>query len=300
MLSRLLVSDWLKKPARSGTEMPAATAPFETLIGILDRRTALPSLEALKAATLAPGGRDAFKSALVAIGFDTNAALRLTDRKRELAVDYLVGRHPGPIIVPGQVIQEFWKNSLSEIKTVGASVLGKYQSIADQVRKLSIDVAPFDARFQELVDEFAQQFGLTYEPETERRIAAVLEALERRAIVPYVPRTMFQPLATIRDQTKTPPGFKDLGHGDFFVWADFLYGLLLAQDAGRTFESVVLVTDDQKIDWSRGPQAHPLLVAEVQALLNKPFQTWTLARLDEYVASQLSTVDDVATEVTEG
>lgn len=270
--------------------MTKAPDHLEALTRLLDRRTGIEALDALRAATLIPDGREAFHPDTIAFGFDTVAALRLTDRTRTEVVDYLVGRHPGPIVLPGQVVQEFWKNSLSEIQTVGASILTKYQTLADQIRKLNVDIAPFDQRFQELVDEFAATFGLTYESSTEQRIAAVLDALQKKALVSYVPRSHFQPLAEIRDQTKTPPGFKDPGHGDFYVWADFLYGLLLTKQEGHHFDRVVLVTDDTKIDWSRGGQAHPVLVAEVKALLDVPFHTWTLRRLDAFVETQLAPV----------
>ena len=179
-----LVSAWPTKRRASGSDVDDGSVLVDSLVKLLDRETSILSLEALRVATLAPDGRGPIALDPVAIGFDTVAALRLTDSKRTEVVDYLVSRHVGPIVLPGQVIQEFWKNSLAEIQTVGSAVLAKYQSVADQIRKAPIDTTAFSERFDELVQEFATTYGLTYDPNTEQRIAAVLDALERRQSSP--------------------------------------------------------------------------------------------------------------------
>ena len=82
----------------------------------------------------------------------------------------------------------------------------------------------------------------------------------------------------------TPPGFRDNGDGDFFIWVDLLTGLLEAQALGKEYRRVALVSLDKKVDWSRAGIAHPILVAEVRTLLNVPFEIWTIDRLSAEIA----------------
>jgi hypothetical protein len=49
------------------------------------------------------------------------------------------------------------------------------------------------------------------------------------------------------------------------------------------------VTADEKLDWSLGGRAHPILVAEAEALASVPFKIWDPERLAQYVAYKLST-----------
>ena len=92
----------------------------------------------------------------------------------------------------------------------------------------------------------------------------------------------------LRKRTRTPPGFKDDGDGDFFIWADFLTGLQLAQAKGSKFVRAILVTRDQKVDWSRAGIAHPILVAEMKALLGISFEIWSDERLNSEIEKALA------------
>jgi hypothetical protein len=112
-----------------------------------------------------------------------------------------------------------------------------------------------------------------------------LEVVQKRARVSFASRVAFAEIALHRKRTKTPPGFKDEGDGDFFVWVDLLSGLQQAQEAGETFAKVVLVTLDRKIDWMREGAAHPILVSEVRALFGVPFEIWNIDQLASEVAS---------------
>lgn len=278
---------WQSARQTFGTRMLVEPDDLAALEEVLDRRRELNSLRALASAALSRGPQPSSTSD-IAFGFDTSVVLRLADTSRIEVVDFLASRHKGPLVLPGQVVQEFWKNELAEIKTIGAQIQKKYQGVAEEVRKLPLDVTPFADRFQALVDEFAATYSLTFDEATETRIRAVLDVLQAKAYCPYVPRMRFAQLAAIRDDTKTPPGFRDAGHGDFFVWADFLLGLLIAKRVGRRYELAVLVTDDKKDDWSRGGQAHPVLMAEVTALVAVPFETWDIKRLTYYVTQRLA------------
>ena len=182
-----------------------------------------------------------------------------------------------------QTSQEFWNNILGGMPRASELVRSRYSALSDEVKKLSLDLTPFDERFLGLVDEFDQAYSVTLDPATGSRVTTVLDALQRTALVPYVVRSRFYLLAEARDKTRTQPGFKDPGHGDFYVWADYLLGLLTARANGVVFDHAVLVTEDVKIDWSLRGIAHPILVAEVEALAQVPFETWDVDRLAQYV-----------------
>ena len=98
------------------------------------------------------------------------------------------------------------------------------------------------------------------------------------------PRAPFQEIGALRKRTRTPPGFRDDGDGDFFIWVDLLTGLLDAQVRGDKYGRVALVSLDKKVDWSRAGIAHPILVAEVRTLLNVPFEIWTIDKLATEIA----------------
>lgn len=266
----------------------------------LDRLGGVNSVAALRSATMGEHWVDEPSAdKTIAFGLDTTAVFKLgTDRANTDAVDYLASRHRGPFIVPGQVVQEYWNSRLSAIDTYADNVRNRYEALALEIDKLDLTYAPFHERFKQLISEFAAMYAFAFEPGTLARIASLLETLETKAAVPYVPRARFYEIAESRESTKTPPGFKDTGHGDFYVWADFLFGLITAQDGGQVFHKAVLVTGDEKIDWSRGGQTHPLLVAEVRALANVPFETWNLARLRTYVAGELAVSTTTPTPAT--
>jgi len=127
-----------------------------------------------------------------------------------------------------------------------------------------------------VVQQFKIENEVLFHPETVRRTIVFLETLLPKAIVPFVPRSRFTETADQLKKVKTPPGFKDLGDGDFFVWSDLLFGLLNLQRQGVPFERIILVTNDGKIDWCREGAAHPILAAEANALLGVGFEIWTL------------------------
>jgi hypothetical protein len=257
---------------------------LSVLEDVLDRRRPIEALAALRRAhanvVVDPA---TYAQKTIAVGIDTNALYRLADKRRADVVDYLATRHAGPIVLPGQVVQEFWNNILGGMPRASELVRSKYSALSDEVKKLSLDLTPFDERFLGLVDEFDQAYSVTLDPATGSRVTTVLDALQRTALVPYVVRSRFYLLAEARDKTRTPPGFKDPGHGDFYVWADYLLGLLTARANGVVFDHAVLVTEDVKIDWSLRGIAHPILVAEVEALTQVPFETWDVDRLAQYV-----------------
>lgn len=213
-----------------------------------------------------------------AIGFDTNAVFRvgLNGQSGAAAVDYLTGMHTGPIIIPGQAIQETWKNALAGMEPSGKRVQNALNSLETELRKLDMRTGPILERARSSVDELRNVHGDWVDAESQDTFVKTLEGLAKKASCPYVPRGAFQELARIRNDTKTPPGFEDPydNHGDFFLWADFLYGLATADLT--SVSTVVLVTNDVKADWSRAGVPHPILVQEVELVTGLPFVMCTV------------------------
>lgn len=255
----------------------------EQLIRVLDRQTSLESLDALVSA-LRPAP-NTISLERTAIGFDANVFLRLSGHaKSEDIIDYLSSTHSAPLILPGQAIQEFWNNQLQAVDTVVSGLRKRFDSLKTDFGKVDKNFGDYAAQIDELLDKFSSEHGHVYEEATVRKTLALLEMLQQRALVPYAPRLRFREIATQRKKTKTPPGFKDDGDGDFFIWVDLLTGLQQAKAAGQAYERAVLVSLDQKVDWSRAGIAHPILVAEIKALVGVPFEIWTIEKLSSEIA----------------
>ncbi len=245
----------------------------QTLINVLTRRTSGDALSALMLALRA----DAPVVGLMqtAIGFDSSSFLRLgSHRKSEDILDYLRSQHLAPLVLPGQAIQEFWNNQLQAVETIATKVKGKFDAFQSELKRAEPFFESYAEKIDELLEEFRTQHGHIYDEATIRKTGTVLDLLKQRAIVSYAPRLQLAEVAAYRKRTKTPPGFKDDGDGDFFIWADFLTGLQMARARGDRFSRAVLVTRDVKLDWSRSGIAHPILSAEIKALLDIPFEIW--------------------------
>jgi hypothetical protein len=279
MLKRLkkmvkMLLSWL---VNSGIEnMTLGTV--EELIAVFERRTEIDALGALVDA-LDP--KQSTVSLLdTAIGLDANVFLRLADgANSDLVVDYLSGIHKAPLVLPGQAVQEFWNNQTEAVATVSKKLGSNFKNFKSAVESIDDDFGEFLEKIELLLAEFSTEHGNVYEEATVKKTASVLKNLQARAVTTFCPRAPLLQLAVHRDKTKTPPGFKDSGDGDFFIWADFLHGLRALQKQEKSFERAVLVTNDTKKDWSRDGIAHPILVAEAYALLGVSFETWTLKQL---------------------
>ena len=257
------------------------------LLDLLDRRTEIGALAALKSA-LRPTAT-ATQLSQTAIAFDANVVLRLgTERRNDDIIDYLRSSHAAPLILPGQVIQEFWNNQFAAVKSMAGTGREHFQKLKAEVEKFDTQFGDYATRFNELLDEFSTEFGYLFDPSTLTRTDAFLDVLADRALVPFVERSVYFDVARSRDATKTPPGFRDLGDGDFYVWADLLRGLQSALAADQSFTKVVLVSQDRKIDWSREGTPHPILAAEVTALTGASFEIWTIDQLRSKVSEAMS------------
>lgn len=225
-----------------------------------------------------------------ALGFDTNALFRLglSGDLGANAVDYLSARHVGPIIIPGQVVQEVWNNALSGVLPSAKRIKSAIDTLMKELQRVDRSLGPSSERAIDAIQEFATSHGDWIDPPSHEIFLRTIESLAVRATTLYVPREPFSILARVRNDTKTPPGYEDPdnNHGDFFVWADFLYSLGSVDLTGVS--RVVFVTQDQKPDWSRGGVAHPLLVAEAEALTGVPFEMCSLAEFHSLVKRLVS------------
>lgn len=270
-----------------GTESRNMIDPLVHLEAVLDRQITFNSLDALVSAInkikKKPQPED------VAIGIDSCVFLRLATHKDSAdIIDYLGAKHNGPLILPGQAIQEFWNNQLAAVDTIGAGIKKKFDALKQEASKIDPNFGEYANSMNSLLDQFSSEYGYVYDASTHRSTLTLLELLKKKAFLSYVPRMRFHEMAVHRKQTKTPPGFKDDGDGDFFLWIDFLYGLLRAKQQGQHFSHAVILTHDKKQDWSRATIAHPILTAEVQELVGVPFDVWTIDNLYEAISQNSS------------
>lgn len=251
------------------------------IIEVLSRERPIEALEALAQAYRPEPTTVNLARSVIAL--DSSVFLRLGTQ--EGVIDYLGANHPSPIVLPGQSIQEFWNGHLSAAESIASGISKKFEALKLEVEKVDATFGGFAAQFETLLSEFRESFGYAYDGGTVRRTTSLFEVLKSKAVVSYVSREKFSAMAESRNMTKTPPGFKDPGHGDFFIWLDLLKALLITKENGSTFERVILVTNDKKVDWSREGIPHPILSAELHALLGVPLETWTLDRLVREVAT---------------
>ena len=262
---------------------------FSPILDVLDRVENIPSLDSLIQSISKKSNKISVDKA--AIGFDTNVLLRLAKHpKSPDIVDYLSSTHKPPVLLPGQVIQEFWNNQLNAVDTISESMKKNFEKFKKDVEKVGGDSGNYADQFESLIENFSQEHGNVYDHKTIRNLTSILETLKEKAKVPYAPRELFHPRAILRKKTKTPPGFKDdqNNFGDAYVWFDFLTGLLEAKEEKKKFAKAVFVTAEKKVDWCRAGIAHPILVAEIQAIFGIQFETWTLDQL----AAQISYLVD--------
>ena len=253
------------------------------LKAVLDRQLSVDSLEAMCLA-INPKLRSYTQLESIAFGIDSSVFLRLAKhKKREDILDYLRTKHSAPLILPGQAVQEYWKNQHSVISTKSKEIKKIFAQLKLEVEGLDSGFESYASEMESLLNRFDDEYGYMYDSSTNRHILSLLDMLKEKASLSYVPRMRFSDIAINRKRTKTPPGFKDDGDGDFFIWADFLYGLLIAKEAGLQFDRVVLLTNDTKIDWGLMGTAHPVLVAEIQALFGVPFDVWTAEQLGDAI-----------------
>ena len=286
MLLERLQAIWrtlLEKSGMVRTEAQGAECVVSRMSAVFDRQIEIPALESLVSAL--KGNSEPGDLEGVAIAIDANAVLRIPQhRKSSDIIDYLSTQHSGPIILPGQVIQEYWNNQLAAVDTVSKGMQKKFDAFKVEVVRCNQTHSESFLKISEGLEEFNEANSELFHPDTVHKTLTFLEALSEKAIVPFAPRQAFSRIAAQRKRVKTPPGFRDDGDGDFYVWTDILYGLSGLADGGTTPEKLILITNDGKIDWCREGEAHPILCAEAKALLGMDFQIWTLDKFAQIIS----------------
>jgi hypothetical protein len=264
-------------------EADSEPTAFSDILSILQRMGDIEVLPALiRAIKSGPAIADLAKSAII---IDANAVLRIPGHKKSSdIIDYLGAVHTMPVVIPGQVVQEFWNNQLSAVTTVYKAIRNKSTDLEKELAKATGAGVTGLQNIVAAVDEFKKDNEHLFDIDLVQKTTSFLERMQEFALVPYAPRTGLYEIALQRKLAKTPPGFKDDGDGDFLVWVDALWGLVNAQKQGTSFDNVILLTNDKKIDWCRGHTAHPILYAEMQALLNVHFEVWTLDHFAESIS----------------
>lgn len=251
---------------------------LKTVIEVLERTREIDVLSALSNAIQFSVSTVGLEKTVIA--FDANVILRLsTHRKSEDIIDYLRTSFAGKLILPGQVVQEFWNNQLQSVVTKSDEIKQKFNELSVLIEGVDDRFAAFSGRFTKLLDEFKSDFGYVYDDRTTARTNLLIELLQEKATVPFVPRSLLSSTVLWRKRTKTPPGFKDELDGDFYVWADLLLGLVRLKNEGFDIQKVILVTLDKKIDWSRSGVPHPILSSEIIAVCGATFETITVDTL---------------------
>ncbi|MBS0256605.1 MAG: hypothetical protein JSR13_02700 [Proteobacteria bacterium] len=260
-----------------------AAADIEKILAVLNRDTAIDALTSLVYAV--KGGAHSATLASSAIMIDANAILRIPSHPKSAdIIDYLTGVHSGPVMLPGQVIQEFWNNQASVATTIFHKIQNKHNDLVREIDKAKDTGLSASEPISLAVAAFREENEHIFDAELITKTSQFLERLAEKAIVPYAPRSGLDAIAIHRKRTKTPPGFRDDGDGDFLVWVDALFGLLRERRYGGVFSQVILLSNDKKIDWCRGNTAHPILHAEMKAILGVHFEVWTL----DYFAKQIT------------
>jgi len=261
--------------AEAEVAAPVEAVPFENILSVLERRTEINALPALiSAIKTAPHSAVLAQAAIV---IDANAVLRIPGHKKSSdIIDYLSSVHKKPVVLPGQVVQEFWNNQLSAVTTLYKSIRNKSADLDKEIAKAAEAGVSGMQGIEIAVDEFKKDNEHLFDADLVQKTTSLLENLVLTARVPHAPRIGLYEIALQRKLAKTPPGFKDDGDGDFLVWVDALWGLSQAKSNGENFDHVILLTNDKKIDWCRGHTAHPILYAEMNTLLNVHLEVWTL------------------------
>lgn len=254
-------------------------SPEDRLLNVLDRSAAIDGLGSMRASFGVSEDFDLKHSAIV---FDSNILLKLpSNSKRDDILDYLMQTHLGPVVVPGQVVQEFWNNHLQSLMGSGDKVKKAFESFQKQLRD-ELDSRSL-ASFHRLCEEFTIENAHLFEETWLAKAESMLELLGQRATVSYVNRLKFFRLAEVRKVTRTPPGFKDDCFGDFYIWADGLLGVLMNTSTTASISQLIFVTEDKKKDWSTKEKPHPILHAEVMALFGIGLQLLDIQQLAEAI-----------------
>lgn len=208
----------------------------------------------------------------MAVCFDSNVFINMgKGAKGAELIDYFAQQHKAPIILPSQVLIELWNNQLTGVEAYVGKLSRQFEELNKTIAEIEPHYSSLKTGASALIAEFQSEYGHIIEQKNLIDLIGLLDMLGKRARYSQVSRESLLDCAQQRKRTKTPPGFRDDGDGDFYVWAEFLGGLMAAQSEGIEFGSALLVTDDVKKDWSTNGTPNPVLAAEMAALVGVPF-----------------------------
>jgi hypothetical protein len=189
------------------------------------------------------------------------------------------------LVIPGQTAQEFWNNHGNFAIPID-QVSNQIQKVQNELDALSLDpdLAERLERIKRDLQVLLNEAKDAANPQLIVQSKTLWSKLDQIASTPYVPRADFLPLAQVRFDTKTPPGFADdkkvaNRFGDFFVWADLLLGLMVLPERAERGR-VVFVTDDAKPDWRASGEPHPVLAAEAKEATGLSL---SMMKVDEFI-----------------
>lgn len=129
------------------------------LEAVLDRQVPIDSLNALFLAVDRKAKKTP-KLETAAIGIDSSVFLRLASNKHSAdIVDYLDTKHHGPLILPGQTVQEFWNNQLAAVDTVSAGMKKKFDALKQDVAKVDPNFGDYAENMETLLERFSSEYG---------------------------------------------------------------------------------------------------------------------------------------------
>lgn len=223
------------------------------------------------------------------VGFDTNALSKALEGRGDLAddIDRVLSEHGTIRIVPRQSVIEYWNN----FKKFNNSELYDRFKFMDQLEsglRAIPDSSPFDELKGQLegpvreLNEELKEYGGKRRAETVKPLLDLV--VGKNGIVPALHGTEIHDIGVARAARKAPPGFMDASKGlgslgDFYVWAEFLFGLYRLRPSGAAFttnkppsEWAIFLTDEKKSDWKPGGSFHPILVEEALQVTGVPVQ----------------------------
>lgn len=260
----------------------------------LGRSTPIDVIEGLRGA-LKQADHVAYMIPEAALILDTNAVFDIVKLEQsDKVLDYLTTKHVGPVILPGQVFTEYWNNRVNRIDSPIDPVLRSLKKLEETIATFGeMGFESYRSRLEEVVLDFRSSHVAVLDPSHARKVDGALEAISGVAKVVHVPRDEFWGIGRARKSDKTPPGFRDRAdeYGDFFVWAEALFALMVEQEdraGGAPLTRAVFVTNDTKKDWSVRGSLHPVLRAEAKLLAGVEMDTWSVETLDKFVSKQLA------------
>ena len=231
------------------------------------------------------------------VGFDTNSlAKAVGDGGLADDIDQVLEEVEAIRIVPHQAVIEYWNN----FKHFNNRELNQHFQFMSQLDS-NLKRIPKTARFQGLkrelegpvkeLDEALREYG------GERRADEVKPLLDlvvgKTGIVPALHGEQIYQIGCMRFARKAPPGFEDADKGDralgdFYIWAEFLYGLFRLRPNGvasenKPVEWALLVTDDAKKDWKPGGSFHPVLLEEALQITGVPVQIMGFNQFTKFI-----------------